>query len=154
MTNPHRGPRIPIAPIRDWVNEQIRAEANRQMLSVAWGAGVPGIVQEVGPVTQIAARLGVHIRCLNRIKRGMYAGARNGVKGEYPTDTISRYYVEDMLTRAGVDFYDIYPELESERDIALEPDGWCKCCREFVTPINSLCPWDDTPVDVARQWAA
>jgi hypothetical protein len=96
--------------------------------------------------------LGINARVLNRIKRGRYAGSQNNRKGEYPTEWIGRAYIEDMLWRAGVDFYDVYPELEGERNVELEEDGFCKQCHEFVTPIGGLCPWDDTPVDRAGRW--
>lgn len=141
MTNAHRGPKIPLAPLTAWCHEQVEIAARRRAHLD------PSRTNRLyGPTAELADRLGIQVRVLNRLMRGVYAGCQDGHKGEFPTDTIARYYVEDLLVRAGVDFYDLYPELEGERDIKLEPDAWCRCCREFVTPIFGCCPWDDTPV--------
>lgn len=141
----HPGPKIPMAPFSAWCNDQIQQATKRQGGRLVGWDRVRS--DTCGPAGELADRLGIHIRCLNRLRRGVYAGSQARRKGEFPADTISRYYVEDLLARAGVDFYDVYVDLAHERDIELEPDGWCSCCREYVTPIRGLCPWDDTPVD-------
>jgi hypothetical protein len=140
MTNTHAGPRISMAPFTAWCNEQVELAAKRRgALSV--------FSDRYGPCAEVADKLGVHVRVLNRLVRGMYAGSRDRRKGEFPAETISRYYVEDLLSRAGVSFYNVYPEFAHEQDIELEPDAWCRCCAEYVTPLNGLCLWCDTPVD-------
>lgn len=130
-----RGPQIPIAPFQHWCAEQVALTSK----SRPWN----GAACIYGPSSEVADLLGIHVRALNRVIRGVYAGMQNGHKAEFPVDTISRYYVEDALTHAGVDFYELYPALEAERDIELEPDEWCDRCGEDVTPIGGQCPWCD-----------
>jgi hypothetical protein len=133
-----------MAPFSAWCNEQVKETAKRTGDIRGWDVARSNMY---GATTAVADRLGVHVRIFNRLARGMYAGSQNSCKGEFKADTISRYYVEDMLTRAGVDFYDVYPDLEFERDIELEPDAFCRQCGEYVTPIQGCCPWCDTGVD-------
>lgn len=130
------GQQIPLAPFQAWCKEQIRIAAVRR--------GPFATFAPYGPVNELADRIGLHPRVLNRITRGVYAGHRDGRKGDIPTDTIGRHDVENALTRAGVDFYGVYPEFEHERDIELEMDQFCSECGEWVTPIKGRCPWDDT----------
>jgi hypothetical protein len=136
----HPGPQIPYAPFTAWCNQQVELASK--------GRGINSFyTDKYGPCAAVADRLGIHVRILNRLMRGVYAGSRDSCKGEFPTDTISRYYVEDLLARAGVDFYEVYPQFEHERDIKLEPDAWCRCCAEYVTPVDGVCLWCDSSVD-------
>lgn len=131
-----RSPQVPIGPVKDWCHTQVRLLASRH----------DPHDPRYGPHQELADRMGLNSRALYRIMQGHYSGARNGRKGEFPAETISRNYVEDMLTRAGVDFYSVYPELEYERDIALEPDEFCRRCGEWITPIEGFCPWCESNV--------
>jgi hypothetical protein len=146
----HPGPRIPMAPFTAWCNDQVEQAAKRAGAPRGWDVARSNMY---GAATDVAERLGVHIRILNRLRRGMYAGSKDHRKGEFPADTISRYYVEDLLTRAGTSFYDVYPEFAHERDIELEPDEFCLQCGEYTTPIQGCCPWCDTRVDDLRMAA-
>jgi hypothetical protein len=146
----HPGPRIPMAPFAAWCNDQVQQAAKRTEGISGWDVARNNMY---GSVAAVADRLGIDVRNLNRLCRGMYAGSRNRRKGEFPADTISRYYVEDLLTRAEVSFYEIYPEFAHERDIELEPGAWCRCCAEYVTPVDGICLWCDTPVDDLRMAA-
>ncbi len=148
-----RGPQLPLRPLIDWINAQIARETRRQGLSLdAPNSSSNG--KEPGPHRLVADRLGLNDRALYRIKNSRYAGSRNGRKAEFPATTISRKYVEDMCTRAGLNFYDLYPELEWERDVELEADAYCARCGEDVTPIEGCCPWCDRVVrtDIVLAW--
>lgn len=144
MSSRHAGPRIPLAPFTAWCNEQVELAVKRRGVTSVFSDGY-------GPCAEVADRLGIDVRVLNRLMRGMYAGSQNRRKGEFPADTISRYYVEDLLARAGVDFYGLYPEFAYEQDIEIEPDEFCRECGEYVTPIKGFCPWCDTNV-VSWSW--
>lgn len=115
------GPRIPCEPFATWLDGQLR------LLAADFD----------DPHAQLSSSLGIVDRTLWRF---MHHRDSNG----HPSKVFGRYAVEDILTRAGVSFYDLYPEYEHERDIVLEPDSWCSSCATTTTPIDGVCPWCET----------
>jgi len=143
MAKPRGGPRIPSKPFVDWLWEQRRVldrDPSR------WVTDVAGRATEHAPTRTLAARCGVCERTLHRYMKGLDSNSD-------PTDVLGRYLVEDILHRAGVDFYSLYPEFEHERDIELEPEAWCDKCLDIVTPLDDRCPWCNTRTDQWRQAA-
>ena len=135
MTKPKRhaikyGPDIPIQPLQDWVAGQLA----------------------INPcVNDLARRMGIQPRTLLRIRNGEQTGkltvAPNVRKPVLiRTNMWARYRVEDMLERAGADFFDVYPQFRHEVEFELEPDCWCEECRDVTTPIGGVCPWCDQMV--------
>lgn len=61
---------------------------------------------------------------------------------------VERAVIEDALHHAGVDFYDVYPDLEP--DVTSLRDGYCLACRDDVTTADGRCPWCDGEVDARR----
>jgi len=56
---------------------------------------------------------------------------------------IERAVVEDALHHAGVELYDIYPDLEPPGQ---GRDAYCPTCRADVYATDSGCPWCENPV--------
>lgn len=126
-------PTLPAAPFVRWLREQSDIIGHDYSLL---GAGIPA-----PPVnTALAKRLGVVPRTIYRYLRSLDGAGR-------PTDTYERKQIEAVLTRAGVDFFEIYPDLDDlDLDLELEVDEYCPRCREITTPINGICPWCETQV--------
>ena len=128
-------PRVAAEPFVAWCQRRLRAISNHGAIGIL--PTNPTERQDTirpGTHTVLAHRLGIEPRTLWR-----YLHRLDG--SDQPTATISRYAVEDMLTRAGEDFYALYPEYEHERDVELEPDGWCPHCQELTTPVEGKCLW-------------
>lgn len=139
MTN-HRNVHIPIDPFRDWCLTELSKEQPFDPPNGRHHAFN-------GAIARLAERLGTTSRAINRIKRRVRSSSNAMRKGDIPTDTINRTSVEDMLHHAGISFYDVYPAFAHEQDIELEDDAWCRGCAEWTTPICSVCPWCDQPID-------
>lgn len=124
-TRTRHGPQIPLKPFQDWIEQQL------------------GDGDDIGACARLAQRLGTTDRSLHRIRHGIACGKKDGQSFTFTVDTWGRFRIEDMLHRAGADFYDVYPEFAHERDVELEPDAWCEGCRDVVTPVNGICLWCD-----------
>lgn len=156
------GPRIPLEPFIGWCETKLVEYGGPDALKVKMNAGGRFNPDATGARDRLAAKLGIASRTLWRYTHWRDSCGR-------PTTVAPRWYVEDMLERAGLRFSDLYPgsfeKAPGERgpardvlryidllgnccdeEIELEPDAWCRCCREFVTPIFGCCPWDDTPI--------
>lgn len=129
--------RIPAEPFLAWCERQLVLIANGGALGTV---PVGGFGQTSDREARrrahgvLAGRLGVEVRTLWRYLHRLDTEGR-------PTTTLSRYSVEDMLNRAGEDFYAVYAQLEHERDIELEPDVFCPRCGEMTTPHEGTCLW-------------
>jgi hypothetical protein len=132
----HAGEHIPAAPFIAWLEDQIDKIRRDDTLRDS------ECMKEVPAERILADRLGVAPRIFYRYRRGLISGSRNGIKGDYPTETFTRASVENMLDRVGKALADLYPDLDE--DIELEPDLPCPTCREVVTPLGGCCPWCDT----------
>jgi hypothetical protein len=120
------GPQVPLKPFQDWIESELATRPD-DTSAVGW----------------LAQRLGTTDRSLHRIRHGIACGKRDGAAFTFHVDTWGRYRIEDMLHRAGADFYDVYPGFAHERDVVLEPESWCPTCREVVTPMDGVCLWCD-----------
>jgi hypothetical protein len=135
---------LPYWPLQEWVERQLRLLGDHD-----------------NPAAVLASQLwpeanGSGERYLYRWRNALRAGSRDGVKGDYPTETASRDGVIDALSNMGLrlaDVYDVkrYPWLEDldlnlDEDVVLEPDAFCERCHELVTPIGGCCPWCDSQV--------
>lgn len=59
---------------------------------------------------------------------------------------INRVTVEDACHHAGIDFYELYPELGHERSGEPGAEGWCPACQEHVLVLDGVCAWCDWKV--------
>lgn len=131
---------IPSRPFADWLNARI---AELEAADVV-----------ASPTASLASRLWPAmdpesaVRYLSRYRNCLRSGSRNGVKGDFPTDTFPRGPVEDALREYGEAIQNV-PGYEDVPEVALEDDAFCERCHEVVTPIEGLCPWCDTQVVVA-----
>ena|SRR5215216_4121313 len=115
---------VPAAPFVEWLQRLKVALKNDPALKLGrLGSGVE---------REIAQRLGVSTKAVYRYLRSINNEGR-------AVDVFDRACVEDMLDRAGIPFWHLYPELAT--DVELEPDVFCESCFEMVTPIGGLCPW-------------
>jgi hypothetical protein len=132
--------RLPIGPFMDWINERFeRYEAEFRDEYAG---------HNVGPADRLATELGLSRengpRQILRWRKGLATGSRDGVKGDYPTETYGRPPVEEALRNVGIPLEQLYPELESEGDEFFE--RYCPGCIEQVTVgDDALCPWCETP---------
>jgi hypothetical protein len=134
------GPRIPAEPFVAWCDRRLRVLARGGTMGIL----PTDLLRErtliaSGARKVLAYRLGIEDRTLWRYLNGWDGTGR-------PTRTLPRHPVEDMLHRAGEDFYVVYPQYADERDIELEPDVWCKCCKQTTTPLHGICLWCDRRV--------
>ena len=64
-----------------------------------------------------------------------------------PTTSYSRDTIENMLWRAGVALWEVYPDVDG--DVVVPADEWCDRCDEMITPIWEkgalICPWCEPP---------
>lgn len=127
---------IKVEPFASWVEERLlRYQAEYEN---------PYEGTNVAPVQRLATELGMPaeygVRQINRWVRRVKNGSRNGVKGDYPTDTFVRSGVEAALEAAGWSVYDLYPNLRDEDGEGVE--RFCGNCHEAVTTSDDLlCPW-------------
>jgi hypothetical protein len=80
--------RLPIKPFADWLNREIAKTSS----------------------VEVARRIGSEERYVYRWRNCLASGSRDGVKGDYPTETILRSSVEDALHHAGVFLWEVYDE--------------------------------------------
>lgn len=130
-------PRVAAGPFVAWCEGQLRVIAHGRAVGPT-PSGHTGEGPSLGCRAHqtLAFRLGVDPRTMHR-----YLRALDG--GDHPATTLSRDSVEDMLHRAGEDFYAVYPDYLHERDIELEPDQWCPWCQQTTTPMGGICLWCD-----------
>jgi hypothetical protein len=133
------GPRIPAEPFVAWCEQRLRVLAKDGAIGILPSDARQRTMIARGARTVLAYRLGIEDRTLWRYLNGWDSVAR-------PTRTLPRHPVEDMLHRAGEDFYAVYPQYAHERDIELEPDVWCAMCKQVTTPLDGVCLWCDRRV--------
>lgn len=88
------------------------------------------------------------VRRMYRYRRAISETKRGGEYQILPATEYLRPVVENACDHVRADLFgELYPEhvrdtlLVPELDIDLEPDAWCPFCREWVTPIDGLCPF-------------
>lgn len=130
-----QGPRIPAEPFVTWLHGELeRLRHDQTIAHTEQSAHKP-------PVNQaLADRLGISARRLHDYLHRV---------GDEQPDTVFRSRVEDMLENAGLQLWEVYPDLID--DVELEPDAYCERCRDTVSPIGGLCPWCDSETGPLRR---
>jgi hypothetical protein len=138
-------PTVAAKPFADWLKAKT-AEYSRELPS---GNMTKGGFIPLGPCERLACELGwgdnsAGVRRLYRYQNQLVERSMN-------SRTLRWLETADMFARSVVEnachhydphlFYRLYPELEHERDVMLEPDAWCPFCAQWVTPVDGLCPW-------------
>ncbi len=118
---------VDAAPFVAWLERQIAHITADETLwrTTSGGSALPPDATKI-----LGERLGVHEDWL---RKG--AWTRSG--------QLERATVEDALDRAGVAWFDVFPDDAPDE---IEPDGFCGRCHEVVTPISGACPWCESPV--------
>lgn len=128
---------IPARPFADWITVRLaeleRDETVEQPVSVLAGRLFPDAPTDSA------------VRFLHRYRNCVRAGSRDGVKGDYPTDTFLRGPVEDALREYGEALQNV-PGYQDLPEPELEADAFCERCHVIVTPISGVCPWCETKV--------
>jgi len=66
-------------------------------------------------------------------------------QGDGFSGLVERAVIEDALHHAGVQFADVYPDLDDD-DQGEQTEAYCNRCHDTVTAIDGICPWCETAV--------
>lgn len=108
---------IPVAPFIAWLDTRITAN----------GA-------EENPLTHALADIGWSDD----------ASVRRLYRWRHEVQLAERRDVEDALHRAGVGFWEVYPDPDDDR--TADDEDYCWACRAFVATIDEACAWCDAPI--------
>ncbi len=122
---------LPAAPFIAWLADQ-----EERLRAAPHSTGGLMARQPVRKV--LARRLGITDRTLRR-----FTLSQNGDGA--PVTSFAQEAIEDMLWRAGVELWEVYPQPE----VVVPADETCDRCSEPVTPIWEkgalVCPWCTPP---------
>lgn len=138
---------IPVAPFLAWAQrreQQIRREIDHYP---AISGSRDGGVEARGPM---------NIDPRGRLVMELGWDADSGTRllfrwqHETPSGLVERARVEEALFCAGVDFYELYPDMAPSNEPA---DRFCPRCRHVVPTVDMHCAWCNGPVNERRYYS-